>query len=109
MYKSSEALTDHKGNFPDELLYGRVGCLFSLLFMKQTCSAKVEDVLITKIAKAIIESGKHLADKIQREGSKAPPLMFEWHNTKYLGPAHGMAGIIYLLLQVSLSPHFSLY
>jgi hypothetical protein len=29
------------------------------------------------------------------------PLMFEWHEKKYLGAAHGMAGILYMLLQVS--------
>lgn len=25
--------------------------------------------------------------------------MFEWHDSKYLGAAHGISGIIYLLLQ----------
>lgn len=30
---------------------------------------------------------------------KECPLMFEWHGSKYLGAAHGVSGIIYLLLQ----------
>lgn len=25
--------------------------------------------------------------------------MYEWHDSKYLGAAHGVSGIIYLLLQ----------
>ena len=28
------------------------------------------------------------------------PLMYEWHGTQYLGAAHGVAGILTVLLQV---------
>lgn len=28
------------------------------------------------------------------------PLMYQWHGSFYLGAAHGMTGILYLLLQV---------
>lgn len=28
------------------------------------------------------------------------PLMYAWHETEYIGAAHGLAGILYLLLQV---------
>ena len=31
------------------------------------------------------------------------PLMYTWHGRHYLGAAHGLAGIMTLLLQVSLS------
>ena len=27
--------------------------------------------------------------------------MFEWHEKKYLGAAHGLAGILYILMQAS--------
>ena len=27
------------------------------------------------------------------------PLMYEWHEKKYLGAAHGLAGIFYMLMQ----------
>lgn len=102
LYRSSEALTNPNGKLPDELLYGRAGCLYSLLFMKKFCKEKVSEDLIVSIAKAIIESGRQLSRKLRQEGhSNTPPLMFEWHEKKYLGPAHGIAGIIYLLLQVS--------
>lgn len=30
----------------------------------------------------------------------APPLLYEWHEKQYLGAAHGMAGILFMLLQV---------
>lgn len=101
MYSSTTALTNSNGNLPDELLYGRVGCLFALLFVKQTCKGEIHDDLISNIANAIIKSGKHLSEKLRQGGFATPPLMFEWHEQKYLGPAHGIAGILYLLLQVS--------
>ncbi len=100
LYHSTEAVTNYNSKLPDELLYGRAGCLYSLLFVKQYCKEKVDDGLITAIAKTIIDSGKHLAKTMQQKGHFTPPIMFEWHESKYLGPAHGMAGIIYLLLQV---------
>jgi len=28
--------------------------------------------------------------------------MYEWHNKKYLGAAHGLVGIFFVLMQVSL-------
>jgi lantibiotic modifying enzyme len=45
---------------------------------------------------AILTSGKNLASK----SSEPSPLMFEWHEKKYLGAAHGIAGILFVLLQV---------
>lgn len=93
---------NYQSNLPDELLYGRVGCLYSLLFVKQYCKEKVDDTLIRNIANTIISSGKSFAEQLQQTGCTVPPLMFEWHEQKYLGPAHGMAGIIYLLLQVNI-------
>lgn len=30
------------------------------------------------------------------------PLLWQWHDKIYLGAAHGVAGILYLLLQVSI-------
>lgn len=38
-----------------------------------------------------------------RKGAQAgkfrSPLMYQWHDSYYLGAAHGLAGILYLLLQ----------
>jgi len=46
---------------------------------------------------AILASGKNMA-AITPGGS---PLMYEWHGKKYLGAAHGIAGILFVLIQVS--------
>jgi hypothetical protein len=45
---------------------------------------------------AIIASGKNMA----AETPNGPPLMYEWHGKKYLGAAHGIAGILFVLIQV---------
>jgi len=89
---------------PDELLYGRTGFLYALLFVKNYNPGKIDDQMIIEIAGTIVESGKRLAKQLKQKGIRqTPPLMYQWHEKKYLGAAHGMAGIIYLLLQVSAS------
>ena len=45
---------------------------------------------------SILNSGKSYAKAC---GIKSP-LMYSWHESEYLGGAHGLAGILYLLLQV---------
>jgi hypothetical protein len=50
------------------------------------------------VIQSILRSGKLLANERKDLGS---PLMFEWHESYYLGAAHGIAGILYLLLLVS--------
>lgn len=32
------------------------------------------------------------------------PLMYEWHGTKYWGAAHGLAGIMHVLMDMDLKP-----
>jgi len=51
-----------------------------------------------------MESGKHLAAQ-ERSPS---PLMYAWHEKKYLGAAHGLTGIMYMLMQVGCSLTFLL-
>ena len=46
----------------------------------------------------MVQSGKALSERIEH----SIPLMYTWHDKKYLGAAHGLAGIYYILLQVSL-------
>jgi hypothetical protein len=45
---------------------------------------------------AVLTSGQKLA---QWEGRNVP-LMYMWHGKYYLGAAHGISGILYMLLQV---------
>ena len=101
MYHHSTEFTDPSSTMPDELLYGRAGFLYALLFVKQYNPGKIDDQMIIEIASTIVESGKRLAKQLKQKGIQTPPLMYQWHEKKYLGAAHGMAGIIYLLLQVS--------
>jgi hypothetical protein len=44
----------------------------------------------------MIKSGERYA---QQARSKSP-LMYQWYDTEYLGAAHGLTGIVYLLLSV---------
>ena len=44
-----------------------------------------------------MESGQKLA----RKEHSHSPLMYEWHDKKYLGAAHGLAGIFFTLMQYS--------
>lgn len=83
---------------PDEILYGRAGYLFALLFVNKYVNGKevIPPNHIEKVINAILKSGKQLATKLKTEC----PLMWEWHEKAYLGAAHGMAGILYMLLQV---------
>jgi len=45
----------------------------------------------------MIASGEELAKKHPELGA---PLMYKWHDSYYLGGAHGMAGILLFLLKV---------
>jgi len=96
----SSLLADRVSQLPDELLYGRAGCLYALLYVKQFVGKKIDDHLITSVIKAILDSGIKLSDEYKKKGYNVPPLMFEWHGSKYLAAAHGMAGIFYLLFIV---------
>ncbi|KAJ8946293.1 hypothetical protein NQ314_008918, partial [Rhamnusium bicolor] len=48
-----------------------------------------------KIIEAILVSGRNMS----RARKFKCPLMYEWHDSYYLGAAHGLSGILYLLLQ----------
>lgn len=48
---------------------------------------------------AIVESGKNMS--AEQKKTERCPLLYEWHKKQYIGAAHGMAGIYYMLMQVS--------
>lgn len=92
----SPHVSNQHSDLPDELLYGRVGYLFSLLFLNKHISPPpVEDELIRQIVTATIKSGNSYAASRKYK----TPLMYAWHDSEYLGGAHGLGGILYLLLQ----------
>lgn len=83
---------------PDELLYGRVGYLYSLLFVRAKIDGAnriVEDQLIREQITLILKSGQMTARKHHPDLA----LAFYWHNKFYIGAAHGITGIIHVLLE----------
>ncbi|XP_023494838.1 lanC-like protein 2 isoform X6 [Equus asinus] len=85
-------------DLPDELLYGRAGYLYALLYLNTEIGpGTVCESAIKEVVSAIIESGKILS----REEKKTErcPLLYQWHRKQYVGAAHGMAGIYYMLMQ----------
>ncbi|XP_055332816.1 lanC-like protein 2 [Paramacrobiotus metropolitanus] len=96
LLKFGREVSDVDDKMPDEVLYGRAGYLFSLLYVKTLYdSDAVSSAAIESVVEALIHSGKALA---LEEKSKFP-LMYKWHDKHYLGAAHGIVGILYMLLQ----------
>ncbi|XP_034028933.1 lanC-like protein 2 isoform X2 [Thalassophryne amazonica] len=89
---------------PDELLFGRAGYLYALLYINKEMGADtVDESIITQIVTAIVESGKNLS--AEQKKSDRCPLLYEWHKKQYIGAAHGMAGIYYMLMQPGAKVH----
>lgn len=88
---------DQNSDEPNEYLYGRAGYLYALMFVNKHISPPpIDDLFIRNIIDAIFLSGKICA----KEGRYKCPLMYQWHGSYYLGAAHGLSGILYLLLQI---------
>ncbi|KAF8218307.1 hypothetical protein K438DRAFT_1914254 [Mycena galopus ATCC 62051] len=103
-----------------EVLYGRAGLLYALLRLRN--ASKRDDIkpadsdsveLVTEIRKlsskaqlqllvqSIIQRGQSGAASYAEELAgklPSPPLMWTWHGRRYLGAAHGVAGILHILL-----------
>ncbi|KAJ7981437.1 LanC-like protein [Quillaja saponaria] len=86
-------------NLPDELLYGRVGFLWACLFLnKYLGQGTIPSTYTAKVVDEVIKNGRAVAKK-----GKCP-LMFEWYGEKYWGAAHGLAGIMHVLMDMELKP-----
>jgi lantibiotic modifying enzyme len=81
-------------SLPSELLYGRSGYLYALLFVRKHIPHAVKEDLLVKLVRNIIEVGRAGV-----EPSIPSPLMYDWHGSRYYGAAHGLAGILVTLLQ----------
>ena len=98
--KCSPVVLDLDSGIPDEVLFGRAGFLYSLLFVKREVPSvlEVDEELIRTTCRAIVRSGV----KRQREVNfSEAPLYYEWHEKAYLGAAHGFSGILFLLLSAA--------
>ncbi|KAL2715276.1 lanC-like protein 2 isoform X1 [Vespula squamosa] len=92
----STHVISERNKIPDELLYGRAGYLFSLLYVNSNISPPpIKSDIIQQVIFCIINSGCMYSISIRSKS----PLMYSWHDTEYLGAAHGLAGILYILLQ----------
>jgi len=78
---------------PSELLYGRTGYLCCLLFMAANAGLDLKECgeIISGAIQLILKDGTALA-------TAEFPLMWEWHEKEYLGAAHGVCGILTVLL-----------
>ena len=103
-----------------EVLYGRAGLLYALLFLRSNVKAEIySDEPLTgdikalisfdtlrKVVDDVIERGTMGAEATRPPGvvpSAWPPLMWSWHHKLYLGAAHGVGKLMSLI-----SPHFIL-
>ncbi|KAL2472656.1 LanC-like protein GCR2 [Forsythia ovata] len=85
-------------DLPNELLYGRAGFLWACSFLNKNIGKDtVSTTRMRAVVDDIIKSGRKLA-------KGRCPLMYEWHGKKYLGAAHGLAGIMYVLMDMDLKP-----
>eukprot|EP00794_Sanderia_malayensis_P003513 gene3513-4014_t len=92
----------HDHSIPDEVLYGRAGYLYALLWVQQQLGTDtISDSLLLKVCDSILKRGSNLA----RKDHARMPLKFMWHDKEYIGAAHGYIGILYLLLQPQLLKH----
>jgi hypothetical protein len=81
----------------NELFYGKAGFLYALLFVRKFCPEV--------FAQNFAEISASLVEEIVTAGRRENKghLQWEWHGKKYLGAAHGSAGILYILLASDLA------
>ncbi|XP_022918485.1 lanC-like protein 2 [Onthophagus taurus] len=91
-----KAVINYKADLPNEYMYGRAGYLYAILYINKHISPPpIDDYLIRKVVEAIFNAGQVES----RNNMCNQPLLYKWHDSYYLGAAHGMSGIMYLLLQ----------
>lgn len=82
-----------------DLLYGRTGFLWAALFINNHIGEDTIPMdILMPIVEAVLAGGRAGASD-----HTASPLMYRWHGTRYWGAAHGLAGILQVLLHFSLS------
>ncbi|KAF7465631.1 hypothetical protein GHT09_003953 [Marmota monax] len=71
--------------------------LLYLQLYRVTCDQTYLLRSLDYVVNAIIESGKTLSRE-ERKTDRCP-LLYQWHRKQYVGAAHGMSGIYYMLMQ----------
>ncbi|KAH9838013.1 uncharacterized protein C8Q71DRAFT_706445 [Rhodofomes roseus] len=109
-----------------EVLYGRAGLLYALLLLRTALASlrdggmsisQTEDPAVRAVTSLCSDANvQALVDDIMKRGKigareyqeelaslrderdKVPPLMWRWHVSRYLGGAHGVVGILHMLV-----------
>lgn len=85
----------------DEILVGRAGFLSGAYWLNQVLpNYPIGKDLIDNICSTLLERGRSYSQAKQCH----LPLMYEYHDSDYLGAAHGLSSILHMLLE---SPRFS--
>eukprot|EP00252_Welwitschia_mirabilis_P016049 TRINITY_DN35506_c0_g1_i1.p1 TRINITY_DN35506_c0_g1~~TRINITY_DN35506_c0_g1_i1.p1 ORF type:complete len:444 (+),score=78.98 TRINITY_DN35506_c0_g1_i1:175-1506(+) len=81
---------------PYELLYGRAGFLWAVAFLNKYIG---DETIPANVTVPIVE---HILRVGKEQSHGECPLMYEWHGKKYWGAAHGLAGIMHVLMHFPL-------
>ena len=80
----------------NDVLYGRAGAVQAILFLRRVLdNRQIGRESVWQIVQEIIQEGRRYA---ALHAQDALSLLWEWHDTKYLGAAHGVVGILHTLL-----------
>ncbi|WVQ67897.1 uncharacterized protein L199_006102 [Kwoniella botswanensis] len=92
-----------KADAYDELLYGRVGYLYALQFLRSHIPPSKLPPEISTLAKEtvklILQSGISTSSSSFTQSHGDPSLLYKWHGKTYLGAAHGISGILTILMR----------
>ncbi|CAI9089436.1 OLC1v1024008C2 [Oldenlandia corymbosa var. corymbosa] len=81
----------------DGLLHGRAGYLWACLFINTYLGTEtISPVQLAPVIDKIFSNGR----KLGRKGGS--PLMFQWNGKNHWGAAHGLAGIMHVLMHFNL-------
>ncbi|GAB0095874.1 LanC-like protein 3 homolog [Sergentomyia squamirostris] len=90
----------------DEILVGRAGFLSGVYWLQRTLSqAPFPADQIEEICESMIQSGINYS----RRKNSPLMLMYEYHNSEYLGAAHGICSIYHMILNSSWFDNYSAY
>lgn len=85
----------------DEVLVGRAGFLSGVYWINRNINPPpFDDHRILGICESIVESGRQYS----QQNKSLLPLMYQYHDSEYLGAAHGVCAIYHMLLE---SPWFT--
>eukprot|EP00005_Dracoamoeba_jomungandri_P012462 CAMPEP_0174273952 /NCGR_PEP_ID=MMETSP0439-20130205/56405_1 /TAXON_ID=0 /ORGANISM="Stereomyxa ramosa, Strain Chinc5" /LENGTH=367 /DNA_ID=CAMNT_0015365455 /DNA_START=140 /DNA_END=1243 /DNA_ORIENTATION=- len=82
----------------NEILYGKAGYLYNILFLKRHLPCEYipsdADLIASKIINLLFDTGIAYSQEKDHDS----PLMYKWFGSEYIGAAHGLSGIVYVLL-----------